>query len=70
MISNCGRKITRAPILVDGHSAWIHKDDKRLVCKNGDFAAPNEEKTFAYTERLIRGFRKMQNLKEDGELLQ
>jgi hypothetical protein len=71
MICRCGRRITRMPVLIDGHSAWIHLDgDQRIVCDDGEFATPDEEKTFARVERLIDGLRELRKISAEGEGVQ
>lgn len=71
MICRCGRRITRMPVLLDGHSAWIHVDgDQRVVCEDGQFAYPDEQKTFARVEKLIEGLRAMQTISTKGESVQ
>jgi hypothetical protein len=66
VVCNCGRRISHAGV-VTNHSRWVHVDDLKPTCANGDRACPNQDKTFEYTEKLLAGLRGLRSLNEDTE---
>jgi hypothetical protein len=70
MLCHCGKRITRAPFLLDGKVGWWHIEENSFKCADGNWGAPSEELTFARVEKLIEGLRAMQTIPVEGGLVQ